>query len=367
MVATIGGGSGTYNIKVVNGNIVADDVSNISSPYTYTYEDVDGTGTFVMNITDASDPSKTTTAQFAVTAAPIPRPAAGKLVITPSIGVLKPLASANTYSLTTIPLSLKTFTLTPSTNPSPVGVLDVGTSLQTDESIAKAVVDGDHWRVDIKSEGITKIILKAGTYPDTTIIVSIFDDKTLVTKDDSGVGLNKSVNKSTNIGKSVTWTTENLPDNVNIGWDINPKTGVATLTPSADGTSAVITATGNVGDEATVTTTFTWVVGSTFYRHVSTDTFKIMPILVTSVTMSPKTISVNRGDKVTVHADVLPADATNKDVVWSLTGSGTLKINADTGEIDTSKILSDVSATITATAKDGSGESDTGTISVKYV
>ncbi|MCS5737025.1 hypothetical protein, partial [Herbiconiux daphne] len=71
VVATISGGSGSYTVEVKNGSQTADGY-NGASPYTYTYETADGTGVFVINVVDANDATKTGSAQFAVTSAPIP-------------------------------------------------------------------------------------------------------------------------------------------------------------------------------------------------------------------------------------------------------------------------------------------------------
>lgn len=67
VIITVAGATGNFNYKVTNGNIVADD-ANEGSPYTYTYEVVDGTGTFTVDVTSIDDPTLKGSATFTVTA-----------------------------------------------------------------------------------------------------------------------------------------------------------------------------------------------------------------------------------------------------------------------------------------------------------
>ena len=86
------------------------------------------------------------------------------------------------------------------------------------------------------------------------------------------------------------------------------------------------------------------------------------PIKVTKITLSKTSATLQKGKTLTLKATVTPSNADNKEVVWSssntkvATVSSTGKVTAKGGGV----------ATITATAKDGSGVKASCKITVKY-
>ncbi|MBQ3253395.1 MAG: N-acetylmuramoyl-L-alanine amidase, partial [Acholeplasmatales bacterium] len=86
---------------------------------------------------------------------------------------------------------------------------------------------------------------------------------------------------------------------------------------------------------------------------------KVEEIKVESVTVSGKT-EINVGDTETLTLEVLPSDAANKEVEWSSSDNEVLTV-----ENGTVKALKAGVATVTAKAKDGSGNE--GTIEIKVV
>ena len=100
----------------------------------------------------------------------------------------------------------------------------------------------------------------------------------------------------------------------------------------------------NISEEELVVSTFG---AATFSVWTSTQP----PQLVTSITISPATLSLQPNETSTLTATVLPSDAENKEVEWTSSDEAVAEVSAD-GYI-TAK--AEGTCTITATAKDGSG------------
>ncbi len=83
--------------------------------------------------------------------------------------------------------------------------------------------------------------------------------------------------------------------------------------------------------------------------------------LVTSITISPATLTLEPGKTQTLKATIQPSDATNKAVTW--TSSNTSVVTVSTSGKVTAKAAG--TSTITATAKDGSGVKGTCKVTVK--
>ena len=78
----------------------------------------------------------------------------------------------------------------------------------------------------------------------------------------------------------------------------------------------------------------------------------INPILIDSITLNTEAHTLYKGDTFALTATIAPANATKKKLVWSSNNTTVAKVNKSTGVV-TAK--SGGSATITATAQDGSG------------
>lgn len=82
---------------------------------------------------------------------------------------------------------------------------------------------------------------------------------------------------------------------------------------------------------------------------------------VTDVTVKPKTYTLyGKGNTAQLTYSILPTDASNKTVTWNSSAAGIATVNGE-GKV---KTVSKGSATITATANDGSGISDTCAVTV---
>ena len=99
-----------------------------------------------------------------------------------------------------------------------------------------------------------------------------------------------------------------------------------------------------ISEEELVVSTFG---AATFSVWTSTQP----PQLVTSITISPASLSLQPNETSTLTATVLPSDADNKEVEWTSSDEAVAEVSAD-GCI-TAK--AEGTCTITATAKDGSG------------
>lgn len=104
----------------------------------------------------------------------------------------------------------------------------------------------------------------------------------------------------------------------------------------------------------------------TFTAEIKNDGVPVTSVPVTSVTITnapTEALFVNSTG--TLTATVLPNDATDKTVTWSSDNPNHVKIDAATGEYTVTGVDGYGSATITATANDGSGVIATCTITGK--
>lgn len=107
--------------------------------------------------------------------------------------------------------------------------------------------------------------------------------------------------------------------------------------------------------------TVTWPQGATpsLYEIITVSNDKITK--VESITVTPKTASMETGETKTLEASVLPENATNKRVVWSSEDSSIATVNAQSGLVTA---LTAGTVKITAAATDGSNVTDTCTITI---
>ncbi len=85
------------------------------------------------------------------------------------------------------------------------------------------------------------------------------------------------------------------------------------------------------------------------------------PVKVSSVSVTPANATLAIGGTKQLQAAVLPADADNKSVTWSSNKEDVATVNASTGLVTA---VAEGTATITATAADGSGKTGIATITV---
>ena len=87
------------------------------------------------------------------------------------------------------------------------------------------------------------------------------------------------------------------------------------------------------------------------------------PISVTSITITPSPVNVKVGKTKTLKATVTPNDATDKAVTWAVTSGGTYASVVEATGVITGLAVG--TATITATAHDGSGVTQSVTVNVE--
>jgi len=172
--------------------------------------------------------------------------------------------------------------------------------------------------VEVTTEPVTNVELSA-----TTGTLDIGQNLTLTA----------TVTPSTASNQGVTWSSS----------DTNVATVENGVVTAVGAGSATITATANDGSGYNATCAIT-----------------VNPRLVSSITLNETTKTLNVGDTLTLTASVEPNDATNKNVTWSTSDSSVATVD-NNGKV-TAKGAE--SATITATAADGSGITGTCEITV---
>ena len=85
------------------------------------------------------------------------------------------------------------------------------------------------------------------------------------------------------------------------------------------------------------------------------------PVAVTGISVSPATASVDERKSITLTATITPADATNKNVIWTSSNTGIATVDAN-GRV---RGVSEGTVTITATAEDG-GAHASATVTVNH-
>ena len=147
--------------------------------------------------------------------------------------------------------------------------------------------------------------------------------------------------------------------------------GDLTVTPaSATSEMTVALRNENASDD---TYTLTATVGGATYNYTKSGvTFengkyysinvKMQPKKVSSITLNKSSINLTIGSKQTLSvSSVSPDDAVDKSVTWSSNATGVATVNATTGEVTA---VAEGTATITATANDGSEKTATCSVTV---
>ena len=144
---------------------------------------------------------------------------------------------------------------------------------------------------------------------------------------------------------SITWSVSNgsLPAGLSLSKD-----GKITGTPTTEGTSTfTVTATNNIGSDS-----------REFTLKIEEPAF----IPVTDLELNKGTLTLQEKDSDTLTVTVKPADATNQDVTWESSDNNIATVSED----GTVTAINAGTATITATAADGSGISASCNLTVTH-
>ncbi|MFR3765729.1 MAG: Ig domain-containing protein [[Clostridium] symbiosum] len=131
-------------------------------------------------------------------------------------------------------------------------------------------------------------------------------------------------------GNNITWSSSGMPEWMTLG----SSTGVISGTPTT-------------ADTYTFTVTATNASGSDSKEYM----LNIKAVSVTSLKLNKDNLTLQEKGSDTLTATVEPADATNQDVTWKSSDTSIATVSAD----GTVTAISAGTATITATAQDGSG------------
>jgi len=169
-------------------------------------------------------------------------------------------------------------------------------------------------------------------------------------------------------------------ENIEIqGGNITLKTGTSTVLsvtvyPEDAGNKNVKWASGNTGkvtvsrdglieavSVGTVVVTAEALDGSSVYSYIIVTVTDEDPVPVESVTVNGGDLTLNAGMSVALSVTVLPEDAGNKNVKWESSDTGTVTVSQN-GRLTAA---GEGSATVTATARDGSGTSGSIIVTVR--
>ena len=230
----------------------------------------------------------------------------------------------------------QTFTITAAAGYQIADVLVDGTSQGAPASYTFTNVTADH---TISASFVSS------TVPVTGITVSGPTDPTTITTDGGTVQLAAAVSPSNATDASVTWSIQGT-----------------TLGATVSNTG-LVTASGQTPGNGTITVRATAQDGSGISDdHNITISNQITPpteVLVSSITITGPTSITTDGGTAQLTANVLPSNATNQDVTWSIQGT-TLGATVSASGLVTASGQTPGNGTVTirATADDGSGVSD---------
>ena len=217
----------------------------------------------------------------------------------------------------------------------------------SDTSVATVDSNGKITAVAVGSATVT-VTAKDGSGKSASCIVTVAKATQPVT----GITLDKtSLNLKT--GGSATLTATVTPSNASnkgLTWK-SSDTSVATVDTNGKVTAVAV-------GSATITVTAKDGSGKS---NSCTVTVTKATQLVTGITLDKSEISLKTGATASLTATVSPSDASNKEVTWESSDSTVAAVD----EKGTVTALSEGTATITATAKDGSGKNASCTITVK--
>ena len=145
--------------------------------------------------------------------------------------------------------------------------------------------------------------------------------------------LTATVSPSNATNKDVTWTSNNS--------DVASVASDGTITANKVGSATITVKTADGGKTATCSIT-------------------VKSVPVTSVTLSPSSLSMTVGETTWLTATVSPSNASNKDVTWTSSNTSVATVSSD-GEVTAKKVGT---ATITAKTTDG-GKTATCSVTVK--
>jgi len=160
-----------------------------------------------------------------------------------------------------------------------------------------------------------------GSFIGTSLATQIVGTVVQVT----GVTLN-TASFSISIGNTYTLTATVSPTNATNKGISYSSSDIAIATVNA--TTGVVT--GVVVGSATITVT---TVSGGFIATAAVTVTEAVPIVATSVTVSPASVNVNVGRNTTLTATVLPSNTSNKAVVWSSANTAIATVNSITGVV----------------------------------
>ena len=217
----------------------------------------------------------------------------------------------------------------------------------TDEKVITVSQDGN---VEAVGEGIALIVVKNDTFVDACI-VRVSDYFIELENDDISIKVSESIQLNATVSPSdgtVTYSSDNS--------DIATVSDTGLVTGVVAGNTVIHARYGNASADCQVTVTDNAGGDTPGEDKPGEDT----PELVTSIRLDKTDLALKVFETYTLTASVSPETAANKEVEWSTS-------NSEIASVDQSGLITALSkgtAIITATAKDGSGVSQSCTVTV---
>ena len=226
----------------------------------------------------------------------------------------------------------------------PQSVSQAVTAVSSNTDVATVTVNNNEIIISSVDEGTTTITVTSVADANFTTTISVTVNPVAIT----GVEVSGS-DEEILVGGTTTLTAT-----------VAPNTAVQTVTWSSSDEDVATVTNGVVTGVAVGTVTIT-ATSTKDNTKSGTKTIKVNPVLVSGITVSPDSKSLVVGGTVQLSATVAPANATDKSYIWGSSDETVATVD-ENGLVTALKIGT---CSITATAKDASGEVGTCAITVE--
>ena len=228
------------------------------------------------------------------------------------------------------------------------------------DAVTLNTTTGNEVTVTAAEEGTATITVTAGSFSDTctvtvnpkTVAVTEvkLDETELKLEEGKTATLTATVTPDNATDKTVTWESS-APEYVSVT-PSKTENGKATITANEAAEGQTVTITAKAGDETAICTV-----------TVTAKTVEVTGVTIKVGDNASDTATMTAGGTLQLTAEVLPEGATEQGVTWYTSNDQVATVDKD-GTVTAQNVNKSTEVTITATAQDESGKSDTITITV---